>query len=182
VHRLLPVLPVLRTGCALAAHWQHWQQHRPQPPERRPDQQSTSAGPSCWSERSGARISRVCQAEPGSRLTIAATFDIEGRQGSRRGVLVHHNHGPSLNNGSNQSSHGSGVLVMPDKRNRQRNAGACDSSREGLTGSKFGMEIRTCIARSCLGFLHTKTMSAICRPNTMSDKHVYQTYCVVTSL
>ena len=71
---------------------------------------------------------------------------------------------------------------MPDKRNRQRNAGACDSSREGLTGSKFGMEIRTCIARSCLGFLHTKTMSAICRPNTMSDKHVYQTYCVVTSL
>lgn len=87
VHRLLPVLPVLRTGCALAAHWQHWQQHRPQPPERRPDQQSTSAGPSCWSERSCARTSRVRQAEPGSRLTIAATFDIEGRQGSRRGVL-----------------------------------------------------------------------------------------------
>jgi hypothetical protein len=75
--------------CALAAHGQHWQQHRPQPPERRPDQQSTSAGPSCWSERSGARTSRVRQAEPGSRVnaTVAATFDIEGRQGSRRGVL-----------------------------------------------------------------------------------------------
>jgi hypothetical protein len=82
--------------CALAAHRQHWQQHRPQPPERRPGQQSTgqqstSAGPSCWSERSGARTSRVRQleAEPGSSLTVAqaVTFDIEDRQCSCRGVL-----------------------------------------------------------------------------------------------
>ncbi len=35
------------------------------------------------------------------------------------------NHG--LNNGSNQKSHGGGVLVMPDTRNHRRNAGACDS-------------------------------------------------------
>ena len=42
---------------------------------------------------------------------------------SRR--IVNHNHG--LNHGSCQSSHGCGVLVMPDTRNHQRNTGACDS-------------------------------------------------------
>jgi hypothetical protein len=42
-----------------------------------------------WSEQSGAWTSRVRQAEPDSRVTVtvAASFDIEGRQSSRRGVL-----------------------------------------------------------------------------------------------
>jgi hypothetical protein len=43
----------------------------------------------CWSEQSGAQTSRVRQAESGSRVTVtvAATFDMEGQQGSHRGVL-----------------------------------------------------------------------------------------------
>ncbi len=40
--------------------------------------------------------------------------------------IVNHNHG--LNNGISQSLHGGGVLVLPDSRNHQRNAGVCDSA------------------------------------------------------
>ena len=40
----------------------------------------------------------------------------------------------------------------------QRNAGACDSWRQELTGVKFGMMIWTRIGGSCLGLLQTKTM------------------------
>jgi hypothetical protein len=43
----------------------------------------------------------------------------------------------------------------------QRNAGACDSSRQELTGAKFEMMIWTRISRSCLGLLQSKTMSNI---------------------
>jgi hypothetical protein len=34
-----------------------------------------------------------------------------------------------------------------------------DFSREGLTGAKFGVKIRTVIGGSCLGLLQTETMS-----------------------
>jgi hypothetical protein len=50
--------------------------------------------------------------------------------------IVNHNHG--LNDGSSQSSHGGGVLVMPDTRNHQLNSGACDSillENDGLVPS-----------------------------------------------
>jgi hypothetical protein len=36
-----------------------------------------------------------------------------------------------------------------------------DFSREGLTGAKFGVKIRTRIGGGCLGLLQTKTMSNI---------------------
>jgi hypothetical protein len=57
---------------------------------------------------------------------------------------------------------------MPDMRNHQRNSGACDSSREGLTGAKFGMKIWTRISslRSCLGPLQTKTISTLTKKIT----------------
>jgi hypothetical protein len=88
-----------------------------------------------WSERSGARtsrLSRVRQAEPGSRVTMAiATV-------GKVPVTAYCEPQPCLNNGSSQSSHGGGVLVMPDARSHQRNAGACDSilrENDGLVPS-----------------------------------------------
>jgi hypothetical protein len=78
---------------------------------------------------------------------------------------VDHNHG--LNNGSHQSSHGGGALGMPDMRNHRRNAGACDSSKEGLTGAKFGMKIWTRMGGRCLRYLQTKPM-----PNSNEEKYV----------
>ncbi len=93
----------------------------------------------------GVAPSRIRQAKPQTvsrvTVTIAATFDIKRSTRFLLQRIVFHNHG--LNNGSNQSSHGAGVLVMPATYNHQRNAGACDYSREGWTGTKFGMKIRT---------------------------------------
>ncbi len=57
---------------------------------------------------------------------------------SRR--IVNHNHG--LNNGSSQSSHAGGALVMPDTRNHQRNAGACDSILRENDGLAPSLECR----------------------------------------
>ncbi len=52
----------------------------------------------------------------------------------------------------------------------QRNAGACDSWRQELTGAKFGMIIWTRIGGSCLGLLQTKTMSKFSRTSTKKEK------------
>jgi hypothetical protein len=108
----------------------------------------------CWSERSGARAIKVRQAKPGSRVTVtvAATFDIEGRQGSRRGV-------------SWTTTMVWTMGTMPDTRNQQRNAWACYSSTEGLTGAKFGMKIWTRIGGSCLCRLQTKTILTLTKEN-----------------
>jgi hypothetical protein len=95
-----------------------------------PDEQSTSAGPSRAALGLGPtayfKLNLVPESPwPSRRLA---------RFPSRR--IVNHNHG--LSNGSSQSSHGGGVLVMPDTRNHQRNAGACDSilrENDGLAPS-----------------------------------------------
>jgi hypothetical protein len=108
------------------------------------------------SRRCGARTSRVrLQSHRDRRGDLR--YRRSARFPSRH--IVNYNHG--LNNGSSQSSHGGGVLVMPDTRNHHQNAGACDSSREGWTGAKFGMKIWICIGGSCLGHLQTKTMSTM---------------------
>ncbi len=63
------------------------------------------------------------------------------------------------------TSHGCGVLIIPDTRKHQRNAGACDSSREGLAGAKFGMKIWTRIGGSCLGHYRPKQCQLLTKEN-----------------
>jgi hypothetical protein len=55
---------------------------------------------------------------------------------------------------------------MPDTRSKQQSVGACDSSREGWTGAKFGMKISERIGRSCLGHLQTKAISTLTKEIT----------------
>jgi hypothetical protein len=138
-------------------HRQHRAQHLPQPPKRRSDQQSMSAAPRLESERIGARTSRTRQAEPGSRVTV--TVAAVGKV-----PAVYCDPKPWSEPWEQPEiawRRPGGVLVMPNTRNHQRNAGACDYSREGWTGSKFEMKIWTRFGRSRLDHLQTKETKTI---------------------
>ncbi len=96
----------------------------------------------CRTGRTGRSTgrSRRCALEPAEyvKLNLVPESPWPSRRSARFPLrrIVNHNHG--LNNGSSQSSHGGGVLVMPDTRNHQRNAGACDSilrENDGLAPS-----------------------------------------------
>ena len=106
---------------AALQHRPHRPQHRQQPPER-------------------ARTSRVRQAEPGSRVTVAVAAV------GKVPVAAYCEPQPWSEQWEQPE------FAWRRRLSYARYAGACDSSREGLTVARFGIKIWT----RCLGHLQPK--------------------------
>ncbi len=126
---------VLDTDCgvhiALRINHHPWlmrRQGRPQSPQRRLHSAGLQHLQQCRSTGRSTGRSRRSALRPAEyvKLNLVPESPWPSRRSARFPLLrfVNHNHG--LNNESSQSSHGGGVLVMPNTRNRQRNAGAWD--------------------------------------------------------